>query len=365
MPPPLYSSEGYYMKSEEIDHIVIVDQPQRNLEQEIINSIVAATGTPMTPNQIANLKQSLGLVVSKYQIEEDINNAELIDIQRDNAAVLRRFIDAKRIEGRSATSTYNYAHEMSKLFLSLNKSYKQITSDDVREYLAYRKDIGKLKTTTISNIRMYLMTFFKWCWREDLITKNPMDRIGVIKLEEKEIETYTEEEMEIIRCACKETRVRALVEVLAGSGMRVSELTNANRTDLNLNEGELKVIGKGGRERVCYLTPQAKLHLRWYLESRIDNNPALFVTTKKPYTRLTKNGVEYILKTTLKEAGIDNIKITPHKFRRTLASTMISKNCPMEYVQDTLGHVRGSAVTAKYYAKLDKGEAKRAHRIYH
>lgn len=353
------------MRPEEIEHSVIVDQPQRNLEQEIINSIVATTGTPMSPNQIANLKQTLGLVVSKYQIEEDINNTELIDIQRENARVLRKFIDAKRLEGRSATSTYNYAHELSKMFLSLNKSYKLITSDDIREYIAYRKETGKLKQSTIQNIRMYLMTFYKWCWREEYITRNPMDKIGVIKPEEREIETYTEEELEIIRCAAsRDTRLRALVEVLAGSGMRVSELTNANRTDLNLNEGELKVMGKGSRERICYLTPQAKLHLKWYLEQRIDDNPALFVSAKKPWTRLTKNGVEYILKAMMKEYGAD-IKITPHKFRRTLASTMISKNCPMEYVQDTLGHVRGSAVTAKYYAKLDKGEAKRAHRIYH
>ena len=133
----------------------------------------------MTSSQIAALKQQIQYSLSRYSLDENESNTSIIDAQQENARVLRMFIDAKRIEGRSDTTLYNYAKELSKLFLSLNKSYKFITSKDIREYMSWRKDVGNLSPASLANMRQYMMSFFKWCFREELITKNPMDKIGV------------------------------------------------------------------------------------------------------------------------------------------------------------------------------------------
>ena len=150
-----------------------------DLTEEVLNKVLAASGPTMTSSQIAALKQQIQFSLSRFSLDENESNTSIIDAQSENARVLRMFIDAKRIEGRSDTTLYNYAKEMSKLFLSLNKSYKYITSKDVREYMSWRKDVGNLSPASLANMRQYMMSFFKWCFREELITKNPMDKIGV------------------------------------------------------------------------------------------------------------------------------------------------------------------------------------------
>ena len=126
--------------------------------------------------------------------------------------------------------------------------------------------------------------------------------------------------------------------MLSSSGMRVSELTGLNKSDVNFETGEVKVFGKGSKERICFLTGRAKIHLKWYLDSRVDDNPALFVTAKKPYTRLSKNGVEYAIKELGHISGIDvNGRCHPHKFRSTLASNMLNKGADVAMVQSLLG----------------------------
>ena len=156
------------------------EQKKRDdLTEEVLNKVLATSGPTMTSSQIAALKQQIQYSLSRYSLDENEGNTSIIDAQQENARVLRMFIDAKRIEGRSDTTLYNYAKEMSKLFLSLNKSYKFVTSKDVREYMSWRKDVGNLSPASLANMRQYMMSFFKWCFREELITKNPMDKIGV------------------------------------------------------------------------------------------------------------------------------------------------------------------------------------------
>lgn len=333
-----------------------------NLADVVLQNTLAAIGPTLTNSQIQKIKSSLNLTLSKYYVSEDQDSTSIIDAQTENARVLRMFIDAKKIEGRSNTTLYNYAKEASKMFLALNKSYKYITSQDIREYLSWRKDSGNLKSQTISNMRMYLMSFFKWLWREELITKNPMDRIGVVKVEQHVVEVLTDEDQEIIRCACDNERDRAIIDLLSGSGMRVSELCGLNRSDVNFNRGEIKVFGKGSKERICFLTGKAKVHLKWYLEERDDDNEALFVTKDKPHSRLTKNGVEYILKNIAKKSKIPKTRLYPHLYRKSMASGMLKRGAPIEMIQNTLGHV--NVATTELYTKIDNDMLKAAHEKY-
>lgn len=331
--------------------------------QDTINKLTSVAGPILSPSQINNLKNSLALTVSKYEVRPDQSKQQLYDIQQENANTLRDFMEAKRIEGRSETTLYNYGKELAKMFLSLNKSYRDITSADVRDYLAWRKDSSHLVSSSIANMRMYLMSFFKWLQKEELITKNPMDKIGVIKTEKHVIQVLSDEEQEIIRCSCRTERDRAIIEVLSGTGMRVSELLGLNRTDVNFDTREVKVMGKGAKERICFLTGAAKVHLKWYLESRTDSNPALFVLLREPFTRMTKSGVEYLLKDIARTSKMPAVKLYPHKYRSTLATNMINKGCPVDMVQGILGHSNINT-TLKCYVKVDKDAYKRAHDQY-
>ena len=334
-----------------------------NSSNEIIEQLIATNKNNLSPLQMKNLKEILALTLEQYQIDKDVEKTEIIDIQRDNAMTLKQFIDAKQVEGRSNTTLYNYAKEVSKLFLALNKSYRYITSKDIREYMAWRKSTKDLQSVSVANIRMYLMSFFKWCFKEELITKNPMDKIGVIKTEQHVIEILSDEEQEIIRCACQSERDLAIIDLLSGSGMRVSELCGLNRQDVNFDTGEVVVFGKGAKERTCFLTGKAKVHLKWYLESREDDNEALFVTSRRPYKRITKNGIEYILKNIAKTSRIPKCRLYPHKYRSTLATNMINKGAPAEHVQGILGHSNVNT-TLKSYCKIDKESYKRTHKQF-
>lgn len=340
------------------------EQKQRDqLAEVMLQKLMAVNGPTLTPNQITALRTSLESTLQSYSVKQDKNNDDIISIQQENARILRMYADAKRIEGRSKTTLYNYIKELSKMFLTLNKSYKYITSNDIREYLAYRKDVNNLKPVSIANIRMYLVSFFKWMWREELIIKNPMDKIGVVKCPEHVVEVLTDEEQEIIRCACDNERDRAIIDLLSGSGMRVSELCGLNKSDINFDQGEVKVFGKGAKERICFLTGRSKVHLKWYLESRDDDNPALFVSLKAPHERLTKNGVEYILKNIAKKSKIPTKRLYPHIYRSTLATNMINAGADVHIVQETLGH-KSVDTTLTNYHKQDIESIRMAHAHY-
>ena len=190
-----------------------------------------------------------------------------------------------------------------------------------------------------------------------------MDRIGVVKMDQHVIQVLSDEEQEIIRCACTNERDKALVDLLAGSGMRVSELCGLNREDINFQEGTVKVFGKGSKERICYLTARSKVHLKWYLESRTDNCEALFVSEREPHERLSRTGVEYILRQIAKKSKIPSIRLYPHKYRSTLATTMLNKGADIDTISHVLGH-SNVAVTAAHYAKAENERLKFEHRKY-
>jgi site-specific recombinase XerD len=345
-----------------------VGRPPKNttqqdiIDQKIQDEVVSRLSFEgLTDEQINLLKDTLDDTLKQYNIKKD-KKAEksTLDI---NMEVLESFLASKRVESKSQTTIYNYGNEISKMFLNLNKDYREITSEDIRKYMDYRKIHDGLCDTSIHNIRMYLMSFFKFLTVEEKIRKNPMDKIGVVKKTKKVVEYLTDEELEMIRCSAKTERDIALIDVLSGSGMRVSELVGLNISDVDFDKGEMKVFGKGGKERICYLTGRAKVHLRWYLQQRTDDIPALFVTTKKPYNRLSKNGVEYALKEISANSKIPEVRLYPHRFRKTLATQMINRGADISHIQQILGH-QSSDTTISCYTNISNDTVKHAHHQY-
>ncbi len=339
-----------------------IDIEKNELTDAIIDQV--KYNCKLTDEQIFYLQRTLEDTLRGYDLEKVRKADEGLSIKDINAQALEDFLNSKKAEGKSKTTIYNYGNELGKLFMVINKDYRDIAAQDIRDYMDYRRDHDGVKAVTVQNIRLYLMSFYKWAVIDERILRNPMDKIGTVKVEKKVVEVFTDEEVEKLRCACKNERDLAIVDMLSSSGMRVSELTGLNKSDVNFETGEVKVFGKGSKERICFLTGRAKIHLKWYLDSRTDDNPALFVTAKKPYTRLSKNGVEYAIKELGHISGIDvNGRCHPHKFRSTLASNMLNKGADVAMVQSLLGH-QSPETTMQVYANVQTDTIKRAHHTY-
>lgn len=273
---------------------------------------------------------------------------------------LESFITAKRIEGCSEKTLRYYRDTILSMISATGKQPRQIMTEDLRTYLTnYQTERGSSKVT-IDNIRRILSSFFSWLEDEDFIVKSPVRRIHKVKTAKVIKDTYTDEALELMRDNCGSTRDLAIIDLLASSGMRVGEMVSLNREDINFNERECVVFGKGNKERLVYFDARTKIHLQNYLDSRSDSNPALFVALKAPYERLKIGGVEVRLRELGKRLNLP--KVHPHKFRRTLATSAIDKGMPIEQVQQLLGHQKID--TTMHYAMVKQQNVKLAHRKY-
>lgn len=287
-------------------------------------------------------------------------NAEEISAAVDECNTVELFVSAKRIEGCSEKTLTYYSKTIEVMLETIGKAAQQITTEDLRKYLiTYQMERGSSKVT-IDNIRRILSSFFSWLEDEDYIIKSPIRRIHKVKTAKIVKDTYSDEALELMRDNCLTLRDLALVDLLASSGMRVGELVLLNRDDIDFNERECVVCGKGNKERLVYFDARTKIHLQNYLQSRTDENPALFVSLKIPHSRLMIGGVEACLRRLGQRIHLT--KVHPHKFRRTFATTAIDKGMPIEQVQHLLGHQKID--TTLHYAMVKQQNVKLAHRKY-
>ncbi len=282
------------------------------------------------------------------------------DKEPENADILSEFLSAKRIEGCSEKSLNYYCKTITAAMDGIGKGFKHITTDDLRAYLTAYQAEKKSSKVTMDNIRRILSSFFSWLEDEDYIIKSPVRRIHKVKTSKTIKETYTDENLEIMRDNCGNLRDLAIIDMLASTGMRVGEMVLLNRNDIDFNERECVVVGKGDKERMVYFDARTKLHLQNYLASRTDSDPALFVSLRSPHKRLTIGAIELRLREMGRKLGIS--KVHPHKFRRTLATMAIDKGMPIEQLQRLLGHQRID--TTLQYAMVKQSNVKLAHRKY-
>ena len=278
----------------------------------------------------------------------------------DNSKLVESFISAKGIEGCSEKTLKYYRTTIETMLISVDKSIRYIQTEDLRSYLINYQNEKQSSRETIDNIRRILSSFFSWLEDEDYILKSPVRRIHKVKTATNIKETYTDEDLEKMRDNCTERRDLAIIDMLASTGMRVGEMVLLNRNDIDFNERECIVLGKGSKERVVYFDARTKIHLQDYLRSRTDDNPALFVSLKSPYERLKIGGVEVRLREFGKQLGLQ--RVYPHKFRRTLATTAIDKGMPIEQLQQLLGHRKID--TTLQYAMVKQSNVKLAHKKY-
>ena len=328
------------------------------MKDKLITQIQVRMASTLNMEQLEELRRVLTYAFDGVDITE--KEAQEPTDATDNGGMLDVFIAAKRIEGCSDKSLKYYTFTVRQMLNRMGKHFREISTDDLRRYLAdYQQDRGSSKVT-IDNMRRIFSSFFGWLEDEDYILKSPVRRIHKIKTDKPIKETISDEGLELLRDACDQIRDLAIVDLLASTGMRVGELVNLNRGDMNFHERECVVLGKGGSERMVYFDARAKIHLLNYLESRDDNNPALFVSLNQPRERLLIGGVETRLRKIGKRADLN--KIHPHKFRRTLATRAIDKGMPIEQVQRLLGHVKID--TTMHYAMVNQSNVKNSHRKF-
>lgn len=270
------------------------------------------------------------------------------------------FLASKRVEGCSEKTLTYYKATIEASIKKIGKQIRHITTEDLRSYLTEYQRERQSSKVTIDNIRRILSSFFSWLEDEDYILKSPVRRIHRVKTSTIIKETYSDEALETMRDNCTELRDLAMIDLLSSTGMRVGEMVLLNREDIDFNERECIVFGKGDKERLVYFDARTKIHLQNYLASRQDAEPALFVSLKAPHKRLQISGVE----SRLREMGrrLDIPKVHPHKFRRTLATVAIDKGMPIEQLQRLLGHQRID--TTLKYAMVKQSNVKLAHRKY-
>ena len=277
-----------------------------------------------------------------------------------NSELVHMFIAAKKVEGCSEKTIRYYEMTIRKLLSSSDRHLTYLTTDDLRAYLSDYQESRACSRTNIDNIRRILSSFFAWLEDENYILKSPVRRIHKIKTAKIIKETYSDETLEQLRDHAEHIRDLAMIDLLASTGMRVGELVRLNRSDIDFERRECVVFGKGSKERPVYFDARTKIHLSAYLDSRTDDNPALFVSLQNPHNRLAISGVEIRLRKLGRRLGI--AKVHPHKFRRTLATRAIDKGMPIEQVQQLLGHSKIETTMA--YAMVDQNNVKRAHQKY-
>lgn len=307
--------------------------------------------------QAMRLQKIMEFVLINYEVTSTQGLSMASD---SNDKMLAKFIEAKRIEGCSEKTLMYYGKTIATMLNQVGKEVMHIVTEDLRSYLTKYQESKQISRVTVDNVRRILSSFFSWLEDEDYILKSPVRRIHKVKTAANIKETYTDEQLENMRDACEELRDLAMIDMLASTGMRVGEMVLLNRSDINFNERECIVLGKGNKERIIYFDARTKLHLLNYLYSRTDTEEALFVTLRSPHSRLTINGVEVRLREIGKKLGMQ--KVHPHKFRRTLATMAIDKGMPIEQLQQLLGHKRID--TTLHYAMVKQSNVKAAHRKY-
>lgn len=299
------------------------------------------------------LKRSFENIEVKYKTDSIIETCVY-----SNEELIKKFISAKEIEGCSERTTKYYESTLVKMNNKMSKGITHMTTDDLRTYLTEYQKVNNCSKASVDNIRRNLSSFFSWLEEENYILKSPMKRIHKIKTDKVIKETYSDEALELLRDNCSNLRDLAIIDILASTGMRVGELVKLNINDIDFENRECIVFGKGNKERPVYFDARTKIHLKNYVNSREDKNPALFVSLNKPFKRLEISGVEIRLRRLGRKLGLP--KVHPHKFRRTMATKAIDKGMPIEQVQSLLGH--SQIDTTMHYAMVNQNNVKESHR---
>lgn len=326
------------------------------MEQKIME-VLRRMQTVLQDDQMQELKNVLNIVFAGCELVEETT---IRVIERSWMTDLEDFLMSKVLEGKSPETVGRYRYELKRLLTYVNKTVAEINAGDISGYMRAYKRLRQVSNQTLQNVRAVYSSFFGWLRDRDRIRKNPIVLVENIKTEKILKKPYTDEEREMLLRNCKTLRDKAMMEFLYSTAVRVSELARLNRDDIHFSNKELVVFGKGAKERRVYINDRTNMYLREYLQSRVDSNQALFVSTKSPYKRLTKAGIEDIIRRTGRRAQVE--KAHPHRFRRTAATNALNRGMPVQEIAELLGHA--NLQTTMRYCTVSQDSVQYHHRKY-
>lgn len=311
--------------------------------EKIIVNVCDQMSTILTDDQVSELKNVLYMNFHNKRIIEE--STSIIPLDQDpNVIKIKMFAATKKVGGISSSSIDKYIYDIKRFAEVINKPFEEVTSMDIRWYLAYCQEVRKNKPKTVDGIRAALSSFYSFLEMEELIERNPMKKVDKIKVPQSIKKAFDASEMEAIRGACDNSRDRAIVEFLYSTGLRVSELCSLNVRDINWAKQEVYVVGKGNKERVVYISDLAIFHLQRYLSDRCKkekcdinslNEKPLFLRARGS-SRLMDSGLQYMLRGIGKRALVTDVH--PHRFRRTFATDLLNRGMKAEQVMILMGH---------------------------
>lgn len=327
------------------------------MKEQLISKVLMCMQDTLSNQQMMKLKSVMNSIMVNYVVEPE--KQELFVMDDTWEVILQEYLATKVLEGKSSGTVNRYKYELNRLLTFVNKSIADIKSNDITKYMISYKAIKHVSNSTLKNIRAVFSSFFGWAYNRGYISRNIVTMVEQIKVERKIRKPYTDEEREKMFRACKTRRDRALLECFYSTALRVSELASLNIDDIRFKTKDLIVFGKGAKERVVYLNERSHMYLKEYLESRTDNNPALFVSEKFPYQRLSKTGIESIIRKLGKSL---NIHAYPHKFRRTSLTNALNRGMPLQEVMILAGHSKPE--TTMMYCTISQDSVQFHHKKY-
>ena len=308
------------------------------------NELLMLLNDKVDDNILINISNEIDIMLADY----DINRSQSKTINLDDIKTLMdTYLMTLKIRGLSKGTTSLYSLILNSFFKTVQKELEDITSKDIRGYLSKYQREHKVCNRTLSSRKTIICTFFKWLASEGYIPNNPAENVYAIKYNRIHKQAMTQLDLEKIRLACKTKREKAIIEVLYSTACRVSELSALDISDVDFETKEVTLLGKGNQYRTSFLNAKAEVALKDYLDSRADDNEALFVYQKEPYGRLAKSGIENIVKNIMSRTSDMNVHVTPHIFRHTTATVALDRGMNIADVSKFLGH-KSIATTMEY-----------------
>lgn len=326
------------------------------MKESVINQVLMIMAGKLSDEISRELREAIYIALSDYNLEKSCT--EIIDLEQSYIKFLNVFLIRKKTEGRTERTIAQYELHLKRMLQHLNKPIDKITEEDLFIYLTTYKNTRNVSNLYLDNIRLVFSSFFGWLNNKGYISKNPTSGLDPIKKEKKIKKPFSDEDFEKMKVSCKCHRDIALIEFLYSTGVRASELIALNRSDIDFYNKSVVVYGKGCKERETYLTDSACYYLKIYLKSRTDEEEALFVSSRKPHSRLQVGGIERILKNLGKISDVE--RVHPHKFRRTMATNILKKGMPLEEVKELLGHTKLD--TTMIYCTVNQENVKCSHK---